>query len=779
MIDLRRHKSFKEIFRKKIISIPLFVLFGIMSVFLTLNFIFPLKINIDYSQIITASDGTVLHAFLSHNDKWRLKTELNEITPTLKKAIVDKEDKYFYYHPGVNPFAIVRALFNNIIEQKKTSGASTITMQVMRMLEPKDRTYGNKILEIFRAFQLELYYSKDEILQMYLNLVPYGSNIEGVKSASLIYFGQTPDYLSLAQIVTLSIIPNRPSSLAPGKNNDLLVQERNKWLKKFQREHLFPEPEIQDALSETLTAKRQNIAQSAPHISLRLASLHANEPIIHSTIDKVKQQKAEKLSYNYIQRLHYMHITNCAVVVLNNQTHAVEAYVGSSDFNNKEDEGQVDGVHAVRSPGSTLKPLLYSLAFDHGLTTPRRVITDVPANFSGYAPENFDRKFHGSVTAKNALANSLNIPAVKLLDQMGIQTFLTQLKSGGFNQVGDDENKLGLSVILGGCGVKLEELVQLYSCFANQGKFYKIKWTKGDTSTKKFQLLSPAAAYMTTEILTDHMRPDLPVNYESSMHIPKVAWKTGTSYGRRDAWSIGYNMKYTIGVWVGNFNGVGVPELTGADIATPLLIDIFNSIDYNSSNDWWRMPKGLDFRFVCSVTGKIPNDFCTDQVIDYFIPGISSNEKCDHLKEVLVSADESVSYCRNCMPDKGYKKELLPNLAPELISYYESENIPYTKMPQHNPNCSRIYTENAPSITSPINGIEYIFEQGENQQLMLACNADNEVKKVYWYINNKFYKAAGVNDRVFFMPSAGETKISCADDKGRNTDEVIKVTYLD
>lgn len=769
----------KKFYKKKRFRILLCLLLVPIALFFILNLIFPLRIHIQYSQLVTANDGSVLYAFLSSDDKWRLKTELNEITPLLKKTIIEKEDKYFYYHPGINPVAVVRAILNNVAEGRKTSGASTITMQVARMLEPKDRTYGNKMLEIFRAFQLELHHSKDEILQMYLNLVPYGSNIEGVKSASLIYFGQSPDYLSLAQIVTLSIIPNRPSSLAPGKNNALLVQERNRWLKKFQNEHLFPEEEILDALSENLTARRQNITRTAPHLSLRLASMYPNEPIIHSTLDKVKQQKAEKLAYNYIQRLHYMHITNCAVVVVNNQTHAVEAYVGSANFNSKEDGGQVDGVRAVRSPGSTLKPLLYSLAFDQGLITPKSVITDVPANFSGYEPENFDSKFHGSVTAKNALANSLNVPAVKLLDRLGIQAFLSQLKNGRFNQVVNDENKLGLSVVLGGCGVKLEELVQLYSCFANQGKFQRIKWTKEDIATEKFQLLSPAAAYMTTEILTDHMRPELPVNYESIMHIPKIAWKTGTSYGRRDAWSIGYNMKYTIGVWVGNFNGMGVPELTGADIATPLLIDIFNSIDYDSSNDWWRMPKGLDFRFVCSVTGKIPNEFCTDQVIDYFIPGVSSNERCDHLKEIFVSPNQSISYCRNCLPDKGYKKELFPNLAPELISFCESENIPYTKMPPHEPNCSRIYTENAPSITSPLNGIEYIFEEGENQQLMLACHADNEVKKVYWYINNKFYKAAGVNDHVFFRPSAGETKISCADDKGRNTNQVIKVTYLD
>jgi len=802
---LREMNFLRKIFRIRWFRIVLLSIIIPFILFLFLNVIFPLRINIPYSQIITASDGSVLHAFLSSDDKWRMKTELNEITPLLKKSIIEKEDKYFYWHPGINPVAMVRAAFNNVVEGKKTSGASTITMQVARMLDPKPRTYGNKFIEMFRALQLEWKFSKDEILQLYLNLVPYGSNIEGVKSASLIYFGQTPEHLSLAQIVTLAIIPNRPSSLVIGRDNDKIVQERNKWLKRFEAEKNFPEEEIQDALTEKLTATRQAVPQFAPHVSIRLANSFPSTPIIHSTIDRSKQEKVENLAYNYIQRIHYRGITNCAVMVLNNETENVEAYLGSADFSNENDEGQVDGVRAIRSPGSTLKPYLYALAFDRGLITPKSVITDVPANFSGYAPLNYDKKFHGTVTAENALANSLNVPAVKVLDELSAQQFVAALKQAGFSSVAKNENKLGLSVVLGGCGVTLEELVRLYSSFANEGREEKIYFTDNTPEKKKVSsslsrtstsaiarkqvlpfgedsggaLFSPASAFMISQILTEHERPDLPENYESAMHIPKIAWKTGTSYGRKDAWSIGFNKHYTIGVWVGNFDGTGIPDLSGAEVATPLLFDIFNSIEYNAADDdWLRQPKDLDFRLVCSVTGKVPDDFCTDLVMDYYIPGISSNAKCDHMKEVFVSADSSISYCRNCLPESGYKMKLYPNLPPELISYYESENIPYEKIPPHNPKCTRIYTANAPEITSLNDGMDYIFEN-KTGQLALTCNADNEVKEVYWYVNDKFYRAAGVHDKIFFTPQSGDIKISCADDKGRNTNVKVKVTYLE
>jgi len=762
---------------KRVIKIALIAIGAFLLLFFLLNIFFPLRADVEYSQIITARNGTVLHAFLTKDEKWRMMTEQNEISDKLKRTIIYKEDKYFYFHFGINPIAIVRAAFNNIFHLRRTSGASTISMQVIRMLYPKERSYFNKVGEMFRAVQLEMKFSKPEILRLYLNLIPYGSNIEGVKSASILYFGRMPDKLSLAQITALSVIPNKPSSLKLGRNNDAIVQFRNKWLNRMLKDKLFPEGEISDALREPLVATRIEAPKLAPHLANRLHMQFPGIPVLKTELDPLMQQKVQAITYNYSKRLASHGIENAAVLVVNNKTHAVEAYVGSQDFFDADHAGQVDGVTAIRSPGSTLKPLVYALAFDNGLLTPKSVLTDVPVNFDGYAPENFNGKYNGEVTVENALSYSLNVPAVKTLHLLGLPLFIDKLKQADFEQTGHQENKLGLSLILGGCGVKLEELAGLFCSFANEGKFSRIHFLKDDTASVSTQLVSGESAYMIAEILSSISRPDLPNNFESSIRIPKIAWKTGTSYGRRDAWSIGYNPNYTIAVWVGNFSGEGVPELSGADRATPLLFGLFNSIEYNGGSAWFTPPAGLEMRLVCSQSGKLPDEFCDHTIIDEFIPKVSSIERCSHLKKVYLSADEKYAYCTSCMPATGYKEKYFPNLAPELIAFYESQHIGYKKIPPHNPGCTRVFADQAPKIISPVNNKEYIIEKNDGQ-LMLDCNTEGAVGIVYWYVNDRLYKSCPASEKVFFTPKEGEIKISCSDDKGRNSDIKIKVKYL-
>ncbi|MBC5773301.1 penicillin-binding protein 1C [Pontibacter sp. KCTC 32443] len=760
------------------LSYTLVLLLPILS-FLVLNQLYPLTINVSYSPVITASDGSVINAFLSSDDKWRMQLEAGEINPVLKKAVLLKEDRYFYFHPGINPVAIVRAAINNVTQSKTTSGASTITMQVARLLYPKERTYLNKLTEIFRALQLEYTYSKDEILQLYLNLVPFGGNIEGIKAASVLYFQQSPKQLSLAQAVTLTVIPNKPSSLRIGEQNARIVEFRNKWLNYYKQEQAFKEDAVEDALHEPLEATRLQAPKVAPHFAYRMFSKYKNQPIIKTTLNRQVQEKVEQLAYNYMQRLRYQNIHNAAVLVINNETKAVEAYLGSADFSDAAHGGQVDGVRALRSPGSTLKPFLYATAIDKGLVTPKTIISDVPIDYAGYRPQNYFGNYNGNVTIEHALATSLNVPAVKLLDQVGVYTFVKKLQQADFTDLKQNGDQLGLSLILGGCGVKLEELTALYAAFANQGKYSPIRWLQQDTTMAEKQVFSPASAYMINQTLTQLLRPDLPHNAQNSAHLPKIAWKTGTSYGRKDAWSIGYNKKFTVGVWVGNFSGEGVPELNGTDSATPLLFDIFNAIDYNSPNKWFSPPKTIANRAVCVENGQPGNSFCHDLVMDTFIPGISPVAKCSHLKKVAVSADEKYAYCTSCQPLSGITQKWYPNYAPEILTFYDSEHIPYQRIPGHNPNCSRIFQEFAPVITSPTAEMEYILEQEERQKLMLHCNAHNEVKQVHWYINDRFIKTAAANEKVFFEPQrAGKYKISCTDDQGRNTNSYITVQFL-
>lgn len=791
---------FQSLAKNKVVRFTLRSIGAVFLLFLLLNLVFPLQIRVPYSPVVYAKDGSVLHAFLSHDDKWRMKTELPEITGELRKIIVYKEDKYFYYHFGINPVAVIRAAVSNMWRSKTTSGASTITMQVARLLAPKERTYANKLVEMFRALQLEWQFSKEEILQLYLNLVPYGGNVEGVKSASVLYFGRLPEQLSLAQVVTLAIVPNRPTSLHLGKNNPLLTQERNKWLRRLLTDKQFTATDIRDARNEPLQTKRTNPPTFAPHLAYRLKATYPDSARMVTTVDRSVQWQVQQLTYNYHRRLKRFRIHNAAVLVVDNKTREVIAYVGSPDFSDERNAGQVDGVRAVRSPGSTLKPLAYALGIDAGKLTPKTVLTDVPTAFAGYQPENFDRTYHGNVTAEKALAFSLNIPAVKVLAQTGVPVLIEKLKQAGFTQIRKDENKLGLSVILGGCGVTLEELTGLFAAFANEGTFAPLKLIAPSQPSSKGKgffnslpmgegqggafsadrgwegaLISPSAAFMLHEILTQATRPDLPNHYQSNYHIPKIAWKTGTSYGRRDAWSMGYNARYTVGVWVGNASGEGIRELTGADIATPLLFNIFNTIDYNSTERWFAAPRQMGFRLVCAESGLVPSEHCPHQIADYFIPLVSTAQPCTHLKEVAVAADESFSYCTSCLPESGYKKKQYPNLPPDLMAFYESSGVAYVKIPPHNPACTRILEEGAPVIVSPANGREYFIDASDPPELLLSCQTDNEVKRVYWYINDQFYQAADATEKVFIIPVTGSMKISCSDDKGRNTDVRISV----
>ncbi len=751
---------------------------GFFLSFLLLDFFFPFRADVEYAPIIRYADGTPMYAFLTKDEQWRMKTELNEITPELSKAIVEKEDKYFYRHPGVNLGAIARALGNNIIHAKRTSGASTITMQVARMLYPKKRSYGNKLLEMFHAFQLEWHYSKAEILQLYLNLVPYGSNIQGVKAASLLYFNKFPDQLSLAEVTALSVIPNRPNSLVIGKDNLTIVAIRNKWLQRFGKEKVFPSNIIQDALQEPLTVSRLNPPRFVPQLALRIRKSNPNSFDIRSTINPNLQQKAENIVLNYSHTLTMKSIYNAAAMIVNNRTHQVVAYIGSADFSDIAHDGQVDGVMAVRSPGSSLKPLVYGLGFDKGIATPKTIVTDIPVDFQGYTPENYDDHFNGNVSVENALQQSLNIPAVKLLNKVGTTTFINTLHELGFRSVWEKQKKLGLSMILGGCGVRLDEMAGLYTTLANGGNYQPIRFMVDSVRYASKQILSPASTYMLTEILKNLQRPDLPNENVNAADIPHIAWKTGTSYGRRDAWSIGYNNNYTIAVWVGNFSGKGNPVLNGAGTATPLLFQLFNSLGNGNRALENNPPSNIQFRQVCALTGKVPNDFCTKLVLDASIPGVSDNSVCDHMKEVYLSADEKFSYCTTCLPTNGYKVKMYPNIDPELASYYEKNNIAFEKIPEHNPSCTRYFPGSAPIINSLADGTTYLITERGKQQLQLSCAAANDVKKVYWYVNDKFVGGTEKEQKLFFVPDATNIKISCTDDKGRNKDIRITIKFV-
>lgn len=753
--------------RPKLMVNTLVIIAGLFIGAFFLNLAFPLPGPPPASTLITDRDGKIVHAFLAPDEQWRVQASLIEISPLLKKAILYKEDKYFYYHPGINPIAIGRALLRNQFTSGRRSGASTITMQVAKMLSPKKRNFSNKIVEALRALQLEWHYTKDDILQMYFNLLPYGGNIVGIKTASLLYFNKNPDHLSLAEITAMSIIPNKPGKLVIGQHNDVITDQRNRWLNRMAEADVFSAKEIEDALMEPLTATRGRFPKMAGHLAYKLRKGEAG--ILASTLNLNMQLKAEKLVQDYVRSLQAYRINQAAVIIMDNKTRQVLAYVGSANFFDSTQQGEVNGAAAIRQPGSTLKPLLYGLAIDAGLTTPKMGIADVAVNYGGYTPENYDQRFNGQVSMQYALAQSLNIPAVKMLHALGKDKMVNTLMQCDFNQVKKDQRKLGLSLILGGCGNNLEELTALFCAMANQGEYAKPVFLVKDPTAKPQRILSPAASFMITDILSKIQRPDFPIHWQATASLPRIAWKTGTSYGRRDAWSIGYNQQYTVGVWAGNFSGEGVADLSGAQIATPLLFKIFNSIDNNSQAGWFEQPEDCPLRTVCSESGMPPADYCTNLVTDYYIPLVSPSQTCNNRQQIWTSADDKTSYCLHCRPAIGYKTRWIARNAPELEAWYSEKQIAFEKAPPHFEECEKLFEGNGPKIQSPDHAAEYFLDATDPQPLQLKCLAGSDVNRVFWYINKRYYKSGLPTEKLYFIPEKGPNHVSVTDDKGRQS----------
>jgi penicillin-binding protein 1C len=729
-----------------------------------------------YSSVILAEDGSLLSAFLSRDDKWRMHTRINEVNPDLITALLEKEDRWFWYHPGVNPAAILRAFWGNVRAGQRNSGASTITMQLARMMEPKERTFRNKIIEVFRAFQLEWQYSKTEILEMYLSYLPYGGNIEGVKAASYLYYDRPPSAISLSQATLLAIIPNRPNSLRLDHRKDNAREVRNEWLQRFAERNTFPKSQIDAALSEPIEAFRHNVPLNAPHLSRRLAAQYPF-PEIRTTLIPEIQTTCERLLDNYVRRVRSKGITNGAVIVLDNENSAVRAYCGSADYYDFDASGQVDGVQSIRSPGSTLKPAAYAMAFDKGVYVPDSRVIDVPRNWSGYAPRNYDEIFRGPISISHALRHSINTTAVQAVVEVGFENFADLLIDAGMKTVARQREGLGLSTVLGGCGVTLEELVRLFSAFARKGKLYQPAFTTAEVSLHRpgTRLFSPGAAWLIADILSGVERPDLPLNAIAASTRGRIAWKTGTSAGRRDAWSVGFTPRYTIGVWIGNFDGRGVADLSGATMAGPLLFDLFGTLESGMTKLEFERPIEVMEREICTETGQLPTDRCKHRGEGYYIRDVSPRDFCTQERELYINTDSTLQYCTGCLPASGYTKAYFSVFPPELTMWYGENGVTFSKPPPHNPACSATFDGPGPQIISPSSDFEYLVEEGSKTEILLQAASDGRTTRHYWYVDGKFFLSVKPGEKAFYAPSGGTHKLNCLDDKGRKDEVEIVV----
>lgn len=523
--------------------------------------------------LIVARDGTPLRAFPDRNHVWRYPVALDEVAPVYRDALLRYEDRYFRWHPGVNPFALARAAGQWAINGRIVSGGSTITMQVARILEPTPRSLPGKARQILRALQLEARLSKDEILTLYLNHAPMGGVLEGVEAASRAYLGKPARRLTPAEAALLVVLPQAPSLLRPDRHPAAARAARDKVIQRMRG--TWRDADIADALQEPAYAQAPREPLLAPLLAERLRASAAGRPRIATTLDPQAQQTVELLLADRLGMLPAR--VSMAALVVDNASLEVRAYAGSADFTDTERFSHVDMVRAPRSPGSTLKPFLYGLALDEGLIHSESLLADVPQSFGGYQPGNFQQSFHGPVSVSEALTKSLNVPAVEVLERLDPVRFVALLRRGGLKLEFGKGGEPNLAVILGGASTSLEQLVGAYTAFARQGLAGKPRYTP-DAPVEEQRMLSAGAAF----IIRDLLESGGPLGraVESGAGIRRgIAWKTGTSFGFRDAWSVGVSDRHTIGVWVGRPDGTPNPGFFGANIAAPLLVDLFNALD--------------------------------------------------------------------------------------------------------------------------------------------------------------------------------------------------------
>jgi penicillin-binding protein 1C len=551
----------KKYLYKIFIFLLIFVVLSIGSFFVA-DYLFPLSISPKKTtQTIVAQDGTPLWRFADENGIWRYSVTLDEVPDYYLDVLLNYEDRYFYEHIGINPIALLRATWQNITNARIVSGGSTISMQVARLLYPHDRTLFGKLKQIFRTLQLELHYSKKEILTLYINHAPYGGTIEGIGAASWSYFGKPPKDLTRSEATLLAVLPQAPSRLRPDRFPERAQKARDKVLDRLATFHVWPDELIEQVRRYNVSVYSRKTPQLAPLLAYRLKNKYPNDDIIHSTIETSIQYHLEDLAANRVKRLPPK--TSLAILVVDHTDMTVKGYVGSADFNDKERFGEIDMISALRSPGSTLKPFIYALTIDEGMIHSESLLQDVPRITTDYRPTNFDEGFNGPVSASEALSKSLNLPAVQLIELYGPKRFAGKLAAVGL-QLSSIANNPNISYILGGASLRMDQLVSAYSAFARHGKVSPLRFTQAEPLIEK-PFLSDGSAWITKQMMV-----------KSS----QLFYKTGTSYGYRDAWAVGVNPRYLIGVWVGRPDGTPVAGQYGSVSAMPILQQV-NSILLN------------------------------------------------------------------------------------------------------------------------------------------------------------------------------------------------------
>lgn len=739
-----------------------------------------------FSTALLDRHGQLMRLALADDERYRLKTSLDEIAPAAIDATLLYEDQYFWSHPGFNPAALARASWSTYVQRERVMGASTITMQLARMRSALDtRSIGGKLLQIAHAVQLERHYSKEEILEAYLNLAPYGGNVEGIGTASMIYFDKPASQLTLTESLALAVIAQNPAKRNPA--TDAGYREMNaarlRLLELWAKRYPLAAEQRQMFDLELNVRSTHELPFFAPHFSNDvLATNGSGNGNIVTTLDLGLQSLLEARIEQYIERKRSIGINNASAMLLDFRSMQVVATVGSADFFSDSLQGQVNGTTAKRSPGSTLKPFVYGLAMDRGLIHPMSLLHDAPARFAAYTPENFDRGFMGPISAQDALIYSRNVPAIQLLARVGHNEFHDFLSSANVTGMRDADH-YGLAMILGGNEVTMRELVAMYAMLANGGKVQALITRKhSEQAPFAKQLLSAEASYLVLDMLRKNPRPDsVPVAIDSGG--TPAAWKTGTSYAYRDAWTVGVFGDYVLAVWVGNFDGSSNPAFVGQSAAAPLffdIVDVTRSRSHRQARDDLALA-GLNLRkvSVCAATGDLPGRHCPSTRLSWFIPGTSPITVSNVHREIRI---DKLTGKRACSFDPTVTRaEVFEFWPSDILRLYQKAGISIRRPPPWSDACS-MATQRAsgvaPRITSPTAGLTYVLRPDTKgqQQVALQATTDSDVEHLYWFANDRFIAKSRRDEAYFWDSKPGDYTILAVDDLGRAHSRQLKVT---
>jgi penicillin-binding protein 1C len=757
--------------RKRLLRGGIFLGLGFAAIWLALPKP-PLLEGIDFSKRIRARNGEVLRVTLTSDQKYRVWTPLKEISPAVVDATLKFEDKYYGTHPGVNPVSLFRATWNLILSRGSHAGASTITMQLARLrYHLRTRTFAGKLRQILYALELERHYSKAQILEAYLNLAPYGRNIEGVGAASEIYFSKTATRVTEAEAVALSVIPQSPTrrALTAGGENARVTKAQERWYSRSLTKEI-------PALTFRAEARTRR-SLVAPHfVQQTLESQNAGTDIT-TTLDLTLQQMLEKRVADYVAQNRERGIENASALLIDFKTMEVLAQIGSSDFSNVEIKGQVDGTRRPRSPGSTLKPFVYALALDQGKIHPLTLLKDAPHTFGDYNPENFDREFLGPIRASDALARSRNVPAVTLTSELSHPTFYEFLRDAEV-PLTKPASYYGLSLPLGGAEVTMQDLVRLYAALANGGRLQSLRHFQNEPVAKNnVRLFTPEAAFLTLDMLGKIPRPGL-TSAESARSAP-VFWKTGTSHGFRDAWSVAVFDHYVLAVWIGNFDGKRNAAFIGRTAAAPLLFQMIDGLRaFQPSRAEQHLPapelnlKRVEF---CSVSGQLPTAFCPHRTESWFIPGISPIATCDVHREILVDASTGLRVAQED-DSRSVKREVYEFWPSDLLALFERAGVPRKLPPPFSPTIDNELLSRGghpPKINLPGNEMTVSGAAIDSAGIPLRAETESGVRKLYWFADKTFLGACDAHAVLCWKPAPGVYQLTALDDHGRSASRSV------